>query len=159
MKSFELNLDEINKKNLFLTVALGDFKAKSQNQCKNDITLYKGSKLQILTCSHGLHQLINQPACLLDSCSSCIDLIFTSQPNLVMESGVQISLHRNCHNQLVFPNFDLSIYYPPPYKITTTSTTTEQMLTSSREQLTCLTGIRHYVSKIRTNKLLFSVTL
>ena len=66
MKNFELNLDEMNKKNPFLTVALGDFNAKSQTWF--DKTLYKGSKLYILTCSHGLHQLINESAHLLDSC-------------------------------------------------------------------------------------------
>ena len=73
------------------------------------------SKLDILTCRHGLHQLINEPTHLLDSSLSCIDLIFTSQRKLVIKSGVQPSLHPNCHNHLVFAKFDLSIYYPPPY--------------------------------------------
>ena len=77
-----------------------------------------GSKLDILTCSHGLHQLINEPTHLLDSSSSCIDLIFTSKPNPVMESGVQPSLHSNCHHQLAFAKFNLSIYYPPPFERT-----------------------------------------
>ena len=35
-----------------------------------------------------------------------------------MESGVQPSLHPNCHHQLVFAKFNLSIYYPPPYERT-----------------------------------------
>ena len=35
-----------------------------------------------------------------------------------MGSGVQPSLHPNCHHQLVFTKFDLSIYYPPPYERT-----------------------------------------
>ena len=35
-----------------------------------------------------------------------------------MEPGVQPSLHLNCHHQLVFAMFDLSIYYPPPYERT-----------------------------------------
>ena len=55
---------------------------------------------------------------LLDSPSSCIDLIFTSQPNLVMEYGVQPSLDPNCHHQLIFAKFDLFIYYPLPYERT-----------------------------------------
>ena len=88
MKNFEFNLDEINKKNPFLTMAFGDFNAKSQTSFKNDKTSYEGSKLDVSTCSHGLHQLINEPTHLLDISSSCIDLIFTSQPNLAMESGV-----------------------------------------------------------------------
>ena len=45
-------------------------------------------------------------------------LVFTSQPNLVMDSDVRSSLHPNCHHQLVFAKFDLSIYYPPPYERT-----------------------------------------
>ena len=61
---------------------------------------------------------INEPHHLRDSSSSCIDLIFTSQPNLFMESGVQPSLHPNYHHQLVFAKFDSSIYYPPPYERT-----------------------------------------
>ena len=102
----------------FLTVALGDFDAKSQTWFKNDKTSYEGSKLDALTFSHGLHQLINEPTHFLDSFSSCIDLIFTSQSNLSMEPGVQPSLYPNCHYQLVFTKFDLSIYYPPPYERT-----------------------------------------
>ena len=96
LKNFELNLDEINKKNPFLTVALGDSNAKSQTWFKDDKKSYEGSKLDILTCSackHGLHQLTNEPAHLLDLSSSFIDLIFTSQPNPVIVSCVQPSLH------------------------------------------------------------------
>ena len=33
-----------------------------------------------------------------------------------MESDAQPSLHPNCHHQLVFAKFALSIYYPPPYE-------------------------------------------
>ena len=56
MKDFELNLYEINKNNPFLTVTLANFNAKSQTWFKSDKT---GSKRDILTCTHGLHQLIN----------------------------------------------------------------------------------------------------
>ena len=101
-----------------MDVAVGDFNAKSQTWFKNGKTSYEGSKLDTLTCSYGLYQLINEPTHLLDSSSSCIDLIFTSQSNLVIDSGVQPSLHPYCHHQLVFAKFDLSISYPPPYERT-----------------------------------------
>ena len=101
-----------------MAVAVGDFNAKSQTWFKNGKTSYEGSKLDTLTCSYGLYQLINEPTHLLDSSSSCIDLIFTSQSNLVIDSGVQPSLHPYCHHQLVFAKFDLSISYPPPYERT-----------------------------------------
>ena len=77
---------------------LGDFKAKSNNWCKNDITSHEGSLIDAVTSYYGLHQLTQEPTHILNLSSSCIDLIFTSQPNLVMESGVHSSLHPNCHH-------------------------------------------------------------
>ena len=47
--------------------------------------------------------------------SSCIDLIFTSQPNMVIKSGIHSSLHLSCHHQIVFAKFNLKICYPKQY--------------------------------------------
>ena len=58
------------------------------------------------------------PTDILNSSCSCIDLIFTSQPNLVLNPGVHSFLHPNCHHQVVFAKFNLSILYPPPYERT-----------------------------------------
>ena len=63
---------------------LGDFNAKSNNWCKNDITAHEGSMIDAVTSNYGLHQLTQEPTQILNSSPSCIDLIFTSQPNLVM---------------------------------------------------------------------------
>ena len=46
----------------------------------------------------------------------CVDLVFTSQDNLVTNSGVHSSLHSNCHHQIIFSKFNLNISYPPPYE-------------------------------------------
>ena len=43
-----------------------------------------------ITSQFGLTQIINEPTYILDSSSSCIDLIFTSQPNLIIESVVHL---------------------------------------------------------------------
>ena len=40
--------------------------------------------------------------------------MFTSQPKLVMNSGVHSSLHPNCHYQIVFSKFNHTVFYPPP---------------------------------------------
>ena len=114
--NFELTLDTIVNKNPFLIVALGDFNAKTTNWYKNDINSYEGLKIDTITSQFGLQQLINEPTHLTANSSSCIDLIFTSQPNLVMESGVHSSLHPNCHHQIVFAKINLKICYPPPYE-------------------------------------------
>ena len=118
MKNFELTFDKIHENNPFMTIVLGDVNAKSNNWCKSDITSLEGSKVDTIANSYGLNQLIQEPTHILNSSSSCIDLIFTSQPNLVMESGIHSSLHSNCHHQIVFAKFNLSIFYPPPYERT-----------------------------------------
>ena len=46
----------------------------------------------------------------------CIDLIFTEQPNLSVNSGIHASLKPNCHHQIVQSKFDLNIFYTPPYQ-------------------------------------------
>ena len=101
-----------------MTIVLGDFNAKSNNWCKSDITSLEGSKIDTIANSYGLNQLIQGPTHILNSSSSCIDLIFTSQPNLVMESAIHSLLHSNCHHQIVFAKFNVSIFYPPPYERT-----------------------------------------
>ena len=97
---------------------VGDFNAKCNNWCKNDITSHNGSMIDAVTSNYGLHQLIQEPTHILNSSSSFIDLIFTSQSNLGMESGVYSSLHPSCHHQKIFAKFNLYILYPPPYETT-----------------------------------------
>ena len=45
-----------------------------------------------------------------------MDLIFTTQTNLVMESGVHSWLHSNCHYHITFAKFNLKIHYLTPYQ-------------------------------------------
>ena len=114
--SFELNIDAATAHNTFLPVVLGDFNAKSNLWFKGDKTTYEGSKIDGITSTFGLQQIINEPTHIIGDSSSCIDLIFISQPNLVMESGVHSSLHPNCHHLITYAKFNLKIYYPPPYE-------------------------------------------
>ena len=96
-----------------MTVVLGDFNAKSNNWCKTGIISFEGPKNDTIASSYDLNQLIQEPTHILNSSSSCIDLIFTSQPNLVMESGIHSSLHSNCHHQIVFDQFNLFFILRP----------------------------------------------
>ena len=46
---------------------------------------------------------------------SCIDLMFTDQPNLVIESGVHPSLHEHCHHKIIYGKLSVSSIALPPY--------------------------------------------
>ena len=94
---------------------IGDFNAKSCNWYVHDKTSFEGSTIESITSQFGLHQLINEPTDLLQNSSPCINLIFTSQPNIVVKSSVHPFLHPNCHHQIIFAKFNLKIYYQPPY--------------------------------------------
>ena len=80
------------------------------------MTSLEGSMIDTVTTSYGLSQLNQEQTHILNSQPSCTDLIFTSQPNF--ESGIHSSLYSNCHHQIVFAKFNLSIFYPPPYERT-----------------------------------------
>ena len=91
------------------SIILGDFNARSKSWRQNEINTSECTKIDALTSYHGLHQLISQQAHILANSSSCIDLIFTDQPNLVIDSGTHPSLHPNCHHQITYCKLNLKI--------------------------------------------------
>ena len=100
------------QRNQFLFVAIRDFNAKSSNWFYQGKTNFERDAIENLRSQFEFHQV--EPTHILDT-SSCIDLIFTSQPNLITESGVHSSLRSNCHHQSIFVKFTLEVVYPPPY--------------------------------------------
>ena len=111
-ESLELNLENLVQSHPFLVVAVGYFNVKSSNWFCQDKTNFEVDAIENFTSQFVLHQVIKEPAHILDTSSSCIDLIFTSQPNLIIESGVHSSLHSNCHHQMIFAKFNSEIVYP-----------------------------------------------
>ena len=60
-----------------------------------------------------MKQVITDPTCILENSASWMDLIFTNQPNIIMDSGVHLSLHEKCH-QMIYSKFNLKTEYPSP---------------------------------------------
>ena len=109
-------LQEISGFKPDFSIILGDFNARLKSWWKSDIDKTEGTKIDAVTSSYGLQQLISQPTHLLVNSSSCIDLIFTDQSSLVVDCGTHPSLHPNCHHRIVYCKLDLKIVYPPPYQ-------------------------------------------
>ena len=76
---------------------------------------YFGYGMWDVGCLPGCWMLIYKMS-LIDDLFSWIGLIFTSQPNLVIESGVHSLLHENCHHQIILAKFNWKVLYPPPYE-------------------------------------------
>ena len=111
--NFELTLDAVSATNPFLIVTIGDFNTKSSNWYTGDTNTSEGSKIEAITSQFGLQQIINEPTHIQRHFLSYIDLIFSSQPNLVMSSGIHSSLHQNRHHQIIF---SLKFHYSSPYE-------------------------------------------
>ena len=82
----------------------------------SDINTNEGTKIDAVTSSYGLQQLISQPTHLLANSFSCIDLNFTDHPSLIVDCGNHPSLHPNCQHQIIYGKLDLKIIYPPPHQ-------------------------------------------
>ena len=92
------------------------FSAWSKSWWSGDSTIIEGTILDSLKSTHGFQQLISKPTHILQNQLSCIDLIFTDQPSLVVDSGVNSILHENCCHQITYCKLNLKIEYPPPYE-------------------------------------------
>ena len=77
----------------------GNFNVKYINWSINDTTTSKGAQLYYLTTLCDLKNLITEPTHILENSFRCIDLIFTSQLNLVLDYRVHPTLHSNGHHQ------------------------------------------------------------
>ena len=127
-----MNFDALSTNNPFVTVMIGNFNAKSSNWYLNDITTFERSQIEFLASQFAMSQVINEPTNLKsyyhiiinpvvlslinDNSKSCIDLIFKSQPCMIVNPGVHPSLHSNCHHQITYAKFGLRVFYPPSYE-------------------------------------------
>ena len=116
LSNFQKLLNDIENCKPSLSIVTGDFNSRCSSWWPNDINTPEGLKLYSLTSLNGFSQLIHEPTHIQANSSSCIDLIFTDQPKLSVNSGVHTSLHQNCHHQIVYSRFNLDIYYPPLYE-------------------------------------------
>ena len=72
---------------------------------------------------------------------SCIDLIFTDQPNLFLETGVHPSVHEQCHHQIVYGKLAVKNLAPPP--IIVESGSMIELTNSLLEKVsTCFNGVK-----------------
>ena len=116
LSGFEDMLSSILFSKSQFTVILGDFNARSSTWWSNDITNINGTLIDSLTTTHGFKQLISDATHILPQSTSCIDLIFTDQPNYIIDCGTHPSLNKNCNHQITFCKLNLKVEYPPPYQ-------------------------------------------
>ena len=124
--SSEFNLFISNLENLYLKIKdanpyavffTSDFNGHSQSWYPEGDTTAEGAQLDNLFSELNLSQIITEPTHFFrDDCRpSCIDLIVTDQPNIVLDSGVRSSLDLTVKHQIVFCKINFKIPPLPKY--------------------------------------------
>ena len=104
---------QIQCDNPFATFYTGDFNAHSQLWWPDGDTNHEGMEIENLFTSLGLSQIISEPTNFEPNKNpSCIDLIATDQPNLILDCGTRVSLDACCHHHIIYCKVNFKI--PPP---------------------------------------------
>ena len=95
----------------------GDFNAQSQTWYPDGDSNLEGVDLDNLFSDLNLTQIISEPTHFMrDTCNpTCIDLIVTDQPNLILNSGVRDSLDVTVKHKIIFCKINFKIPPPPNY--------------------------------------------
>ena len=116
MQKFENLYQQIKDEKPYAVFFTGDFNAHSLNWWSQGDSTPEGIQLDNLFSDLNLTQIISEPTHFRENCRpSCIDLIITDQPNLVLSSGVRPSLDPLCKHQITFCKINFSIPPPPAY--------------------------------------------
>ena len=118
LNNFKNLYGKIKAENPYACFFTGDFNGHSQMWYPDGDTNAEGTLLDDLFNSLSLKQLISEPAThyFRDDCRpSCIDLILTDQPNLIIESGVRSFLDPTVKHQIIFCKFNFKIPPLPNY--------------------------------------------
>ena len=110
-----LFLSNVNDLNPACSVITGDFNAKSLQSWSLDKENNEGCEISFLTSSAGYSQLIDQCTHITKESSSCIDLIFTSNPSFISASGVELSLYEKFDHNLIYGKTNFNVPLQPPY--------------------------------------------
>ena len=63
----------------------------------------------------GYSRIIDKPTHFTNNSSSCIDLIFTSNPSIIVDSGIEKSLCSSCHYDIIYGKNNFRVPLPPPH--------------------------------------------
>ena len=75
----------------------------------------EGQEINSSTSGCGYSQIINHPTHIAEESASFLNLILTTSPNLIRNTGVELSLFEKCHNCFVSGVTDFKVPLPPTY--------------------------------------------
>ena len=117
--SLDILLNNINSLNPAFSIITGDFNGKCSKWYSFDTNNNIGKELDTITSITGYTQIIDKPTHFTNDLSSCIDLIFTSNPSypnlIIVDLGIEKSPCSSCHQDIIYGKINFRILLPPPH--------------------------------------------
>ena len=98
MTKFENMLSKVSAEDPYAVIITGDLNCRSSKWWQGDTDNEEGKVLEPFSSDLDLHQLISEPTHIIGDSKSCIHIIFTVQPNLLLKFGVHPSLQEQYHH-------------------------------------------------------------
>ena len=115
LSNFTNFYSKIINENPYASIFTGDFNGHPQFWWPDGDTS-EGKEIENLLSSLSLSQLISEPTDFdTNKKLSCIDVVITDQPNLVLETGTRASSDSFCHHQITYYKVNFNIPPPPPF--------------------------------------------
>ena len=113
----QIYIPKSKKKIRTLPFFTGDINGHSQFWWPDGDTTSEGREIENLISSLNLSQLISEPTNFEPNKNpSCIDLVITDRPNLVLDCGTRASLDSFCHHEITYCKVNFNIPPPPPFE-------------------------------------------
>ena len=117
MVDFKNLHSKIKAENPLAMFFVGDFNGKCHNWWPDGEETIEGRVIEDMLSSLGLSQIISEPTNFeTGKKPSCIDLIVTDQPNIILDSGTRDSLDSFCHHQIIYGKANFRIPPPLPFE-------------------------------------------
>ena len=117
LQNFKNLNTKIKSENPSAMFFVGDFNAKSHIWWPDGDETPEGREIEDMFASLGLSQLISEPTNFEPGKNpSCIDLIVTDQPNIVLDRGTRSSIDPFCHHQIIYCKVNFRIPPPLPFE-------------------------------------------
>ena len=113
--SFDILMNNINSLNPAISIITGDFNGKCSKWYSFDASDNIGKELDTIISTAGYSQIIDKPTHFTNNSSSCIDLIFTSNPSILVDSWIEKSLSNSCHHDFIYGKINFRVPLPLPY--------------------------------------------
>ena len=103
-------MNNINSLNPAILIIIGDFNGKFSQWCSFDTSDHIGKEIDTITSTTDYSQIIDKPTHFTSDSSPCIDLIFTSNPSIIVDLGTEKSLCNICHHDIIYGKINSGLF-------------------------------------------------